>query len=106
MKDPSGLPSGGRPMPPDGELLHIVHGIVDIWTPEKARAQAERGYIHYHEMVSVPDGTPHPDKVLWLRHTARTSFTLDGGPHPELSHYVTPGLDLEFIPNGMMPYDP
>lgn len=91
---------------PDGGLLYIVHGIVDTWTPEKAEAYAERGYIHYHELVTVDDQTLHPDKVVWLKHTARTHFTLDGGPHPEFAHEVTPGLDLEFVPNGMMPYNP
>ena len=91
---------------PDGELLYIVHAIIDTWSPEKAEAYAARGYIHYHELVSVADGSLHPDKVVWLKHIARTSFTLNGGPHPELSHEVSPGLDLEFIPNGMMPYSP
>ncbi len=90
----------------DGELLYVVHGIIDVWTEEKAADYAMRGYMHYHELVTVLDGTPHPDKVLWLKHTARTTFTLDGGPMPAFSHSVTPGVDLEFIPIGMMPYDP
>ncbi|MCK4796509.1 MAG: hypothetical protein KAT05_03965 [Spirochaetes bacterium] len=91
---------------PDGELLYIVHGVIDMWSPMKANMYASRGYMHYHEFVKVSDGTLHPTKVVWLKHTARTSFNLDGGPHPELAHYVTPGLDLEFIPNGGMPYTP
>ena len=91
---------------PDGELLYIVHAIIDTWSPEKAASYAARGYIHYHELIKVSDGTLHPNKVVWLKHTARTSFTLDGGPHPELTHDVTPGVDLEFIPNGMTPYNP
>ncbi len=91
---------------PDGEYLYKVHGIIDTWSPEKAAAYAERGYIHYHELVSVDDGVLHPTKVVWLKHTARTSFTLNGGPHPELSHEVTPGVDLEFVPNGLIPYNP
>lgn len=91
---------------PDGELLYVVHAIIDTWSPEKALAYASRGYIHYHELISVADGSLHPTKVVWLKHTARTSFTLDGGPHPELSHEVSPGVDLEFIPNGMTPYNP
>ncbi len=91
---------------PDGEYLHKVHGIIDTWSPEKAASYASRGYVHYHELLSVSDGTEHPTKVVWLRHTARTSFNLNGGPHPELDHAVTPGIDYEFIPNGAMPYNP
>ncbi len=89
---------------PDGELLYVVNGIIDTWSPAKAQTYARRGYLHYHELLSVADGTLHPTKVMWLKHTAVGSFTLDGGPHPELSHEVTPGLDTEFIPNGMTPY--
>ena len=90
----------------DGELLYIVHGIVDTWSPEKAEAYAARGYVHYHELVSVDDGDEHPTTVVWLRHTARTSFTFDGGPPvpPNVEHDVTPGVDYEFIPNYLMPY--
>jgi hypothetical protein len=91
---------------PDGEYLYKVHGIIDTWSPEKAISYASRGYVHYHELISVADGTLHPTKVVWLRHTARTSFNLDGGPHPELDHEVTPGVDFDFIPNGTMPYSP
>ncbi len=83
-----------------------MHAIIDTWSSDKAAAYAARGYVHYHELRKVADGTHHPTKVVWLRHTARTHFTLDGGPHPELSHEVTPGIDYEFIPNGMMPYAP
>jgi hypothetical protein len=90
----------------DGELLYIVHAVIDTWTMEKALSYADQGYIHYHELVAVDDGELHPSKVVWLKHIARTSFTLDGGPHPELSHGVTPGIDLEFVPNGMTPYLP
>ena len=88
----------------DGELLYIVHGIIDTWSPEKAEMYANKGYVHYHELLR--GGVEHPTKVVWLRHTARTSFNLDGGPHPELGHEVTPGVDYDFIPNGMMPYAP
>ena len=89
---------------PDGEYLYKVHGIIDTWSPEKAESYAARGYVHYHELVSVSDGTFHPDKVVWLRHTARTSFSLDRGPHSEFYHEVTPGVDYDFIPLGSMPY--
>jgi hypothetical protein len=91
---------------PDGARLYTVHAIIDTWTPEKAEGYASRGYVHYHELVRVSDGALHPTKVVWLKHTARTSFTLDGGPHPEFAHEVTPGVDNEFIPNWSTPYSP
>ncbi|MDX1619446.1 MAG: hypothetical protein R3320_00545 [Nitriliruptorales bacterium] len=103
---PFGAPQWWSSDAPDGAYLYNVHAIIDTWSEAKAADYAERGYIHYHELISVDDSTPHPDKVVWLKHTARTSFTLDGGPHPELSHEVTPGLDLGFVPNGMTPYNP
>jgi selenium-binding protein 1 len=91
---------------PDGELLYIAHVIIDEWTREKAEQYDARGYTHYHEFVSVADGSHHPTKVGWFKHTAVTSFTLNGGPAPQFYHEVTPGVDFEFIPNGMTPYDP
>jgi len=91
---------------PDGELLYVVHAIIDTWSEEKAQAYAAQGYIHYHELINADDGTLHPSKVAWLKHIARTTFTLDGGPHPELAHAVTPGIDFAFVPNGMVPYSP
>ena len=110
----TGPDMGSGPIPqwwssdaPDGELLYIVHGIIDDWSPEKAEQYAARGYVHYHELVTYDESrTEHPTKVIWLRHTARTSFDLDGGPHPEVGHEVTPGVDNEFIPNWMKAYPP
>lgn len=103
---PGGAPQWWSSDAPDGELLYTVDAIIDTWSQEKAEWYAFRGYIHYHELVKVSDGTKHPSKVVWLKHIAKGSFTLDGGPHPELSHKVTPGVDYEFIPNGYMPYSP
>jgi len=91
---------------PDGSLLYVVHGVIDKWSPKLAARYASRGYVHYHELVSVDDGSLHPTKVVWLRHHARSSFTLDGGPAPQFAHQVTPGIDFEFIPNGFVPYAP
>jgi hypothetical protein len=91
---------------PDGELLYIAQVIIDEWTPEKAEWYAGRGYVHYHELVSVDDGEEHPTLVGWFKHQARTSFTLDGGPRPDLAHEVRPGIDREFIPNWFIPYQP
>lgn len=103
---PFGQPSWWSSDAGNGELLYIVHAIIDFWTVEKAAEYAQRGYIHYHELVSTSDGSLHPSKVVWLKHTAVDHFTLDGGPHPEFSHVVSPGIDLEFIPNGMNSYLP
>jgi len=90
---------------PDGELLFVVHGIIDTWSEEKAEWYASRGYVHYHEFVKVSNPSiNHPNKVLWLKHTARTSFDFDGGPRPDLAHYVTPGVDYQFMPNYAIPY--
>lgn len=89
---------------PDGALLYMVHGVVDTWSLEKAERYAARGYTHYHELVAVTDLSLHPTKVVWLRHHARDSFTLDGGPRPDLAHPVTPGIDYEFINNWFVPY--
>lgn len=103
---PFGAPQWWSSDAPDGELLYVVHGIIDTWSEEKAERYASQGYVHYHELVSVDDGSLHPTKVVWLRHHARTTFNLDGGPRPDLAHEVTPGVDFEFIPNGFVPYTP
>lgn len=95
---------------PDGEYLYKVHGIIDTWSLEKAASYKKRGYVHRHEFVSVATGEEHPTKVIWFKHTARTSFTLDRGPMgqdpnnppPPYFHEVTPGVDYQFPNNGMM----
>ena len=83
-----------------------MRAVIDGWSEVKAIYYIARGYVHYHDLVRVSDGKLHPSKVVWLRHTAKTSFMLDGGPHPELSYSVTPGLDLDFLPNALDPYEP
>ena len=97
----------------DGALLYMVHAKIDEWTVAKANNYASRGYVHYHEFVTVENPpTHHPTKVIWLKHTAVTSFTLDGGPGgqgpnpPPYLHAVTPGVDYEFPNNYGMPYAP
>lgn len=101
---PFGAPSWWSSDAADGKLLYIVHGVIDTWSVEIAEYFASRGYVHYHELVSVNGGSLHPTKVVWLRHQARTAFTLDGGPRPELAHVVAPGPDFEFIVNYFVPY--
>jgi len=103
---PFGAPQWWSSDAPDGAFLYKVKGIIDTWSPEKAAEYAARGYVHYHEMLRVSDGSEHPTKVVWLKHTAVSSFNFDRGPHPELAHFVSPGVDYDFIPNGFMPYSP
>ena len=104
---PFGMPKWWSSDADDGALLYKVHGIIDTWSVEKAGSYASRGYVHRHEFVSVATGDFHPSKVVWLKHTAVTSFTLNGGPgapNPPYEHYVTPGVDLAFPNNGFKPY--
>ena len=101
---PFGAPQWWTSDAPNDAYLFTVHGIIDTWSPEKAASYASRGYVHYHELLKVEGGAEHPTKVVWLKHTARTSFNLDGGPHPEYGHEVTPGVDYDFIPMGFDPY--
>jgi selenium-binding protein 1 len=103
---PFGAPQWWSSDTPDGALLYKVKGIIDTWSPDKAADYASRGYVHYHELVRVSDGAEHPTKVVWLKHIAVSHFNLDGGPHPEYYHSVTPGVDYEFIPLGFEPYPP
>lgn len=104
---PFGAPNWWSSDAPDGALLYIVHGVIDTWSEAKAADYADRGYTHYHELISVDDGiTPHPDLVVWLKHHAVSHFNFDGGPAPQFAHEVSPGVDYEFIPNGSNPYIP
>ena len=104
---PFEMPSWWSSDAPDGALLYVVKGLIDTWSPEKAAMYFADGFTHYHEFVSVADGSNHLTKVLWLKHIARTSFTFDRGPMPGMfDHYVTPGVDFEFMPNWDTPYVP
>jgi hypothetical protein len=88
----------------DGELLYTVEAVIDTWDIDKAFNYALKGFVHYHELVKVTDGTLNPTKVVWLKHIAESDFTLDGGPRSDLSHKVMEGLDEEFMNNFFMPY--
>ena len=106
---PYGMPQWWSSDAEDGAYLYMVNGIIDTWSEKKAEAYYLRGYVHYHEFVKVVGGAEHPEKVIWLKHTAVTSFTLDGGPgapDPPYKHAVTPGVDFEFPNNSFMPYNP
>jgi len=104
---PFGMPKWWSSDAEDGALLYMVHGIIDTWSLEKAAMYKDMGYVHRHEFISIESGEFHPSKVVWLKHTSRTKFTLDGGPgapNPPYEHYVTPGVDLKFPNNGFMAY--
>ena len=102
---PFGAPKWWSSDAPDGVLLYNVKGVIDTWGAAKAQVYASKGFMHYHEFIRVDNGDVHPTKVIWLRHVAVRSFTLDGGPAPALGHSVSPGIDYEIIPNWMNPYD-
>lgn len=99
---PFGLPSWWAEDAPDGELLFIVHATIDVWSEEKAEMCYKRGYVHYHELISVDGFVLHPTKVVWLKHTARTTFTFT---HLAI-HDVTPGVDFDFPNNTFAEYLP
>ncbi len=99
---PFGAPQWWSSDAPDGELLYVVDARIDTWSPEKAAEYAARGFVHYHELVDAA-GNPHPTKVVWLKHIARTFFTMDGGPHP-MPYDAEPGVNYGFMPNWQMPY--
>lgn len=107
---PFGMPQWWSSDAPDGELLFKVDAIIDEWTHEKAERYAERGFVHYHELAKVSNGSLHPHKVVWLKHIARTTFTFDGGPMQDMPGFVaveiTPGVAYNFMPNWQMPYNP
>ena len=90
----------------EGDLLYVVKAKIDTWSEVKAAKYYASGFTHHHHMISAKTGMPHPTKVAWLKHVAVTHFDLDSGPHPERYHHVMPGVDFEFVPNWMMPYDP
>ncbi len=106
---PFGASSWWSSTAPDGALLYTVNCIIDSWSEEKADYYASKGYVHYHEFISVEDGSLHPTMVPWLKHTAVTSFLLDGGPgapNPPYEHEVVPGIDWMFPNNYFNPYNP
>jgi hypothetical protein len=107
---PGGMPNFWSSDADNGAYLYMVNGIIDTWSDEKVASYYARGYVHYHEFVSVDDIEElHPTKVVWLKHTAVTSFTLDGGPgapNPPYEHWVTPGVDFKFPNNSAKPYLP
>lgn len=103
---PFGMPRWWSSNAGDGQLLYLVDGFIDTWSPEKRLLYNALGYVHYHKLVSVEDRRPHPTKVMWLRYVAMGIFNLDGGPRPWLAHQVTPGIDFEFQPNTHFPYPP
>lgn len=103
---PDGIPQWWSSDTPDGALLYLVIAKIDTWNEAKAARYTRGGFVHYHELAAVDDGEFHPTKVVWLKHIAVSSFTLDGGPATQFAHDVKPGIDFDFIPNGLIEYDP
>lgn len=68
-----------------GILLFVVDCRIAPYKEEIVNTMAQKGYIHYHELVDS-DGDVHPELVAWLKHTAARDFTFDGGPEPTF-HY-------------------
>jgi len=91
---------------PDGALLYAVEGRIDEWSEANAIKYFANGFTHYHHLVNVDTGETYHKKVVWLKHVATGSFNFDRGPAPELGHVVEPGVDFQFAPNWMMPFDP
>jgi hypothetical protein len=100
------MPSGTQWWSSDadyGALLYKVDGLIDV-PPDQISLEREiwlktHGYVHVHEFVGTESW------VVYFKHTAVTSFTLDGGPlqpDPPYEHYVTPGIDYGF-PNNWGP---
>ena len=99
------VPAWWAPLEDDGILLFKVDGIIAPWSPEIAESMAKRGYIHYHEILYANTLKEHETLVLWLKHTAVSSFYFAPIPMPAMAHDVTPGIDFGFMPNYMMPYN-
>lgn len=93
------------PLEDDGILLFKVDGIIAPWSLEISESMAKRGYIHYHEIVNADTLEEHETLIVWLKHTAVSSFYFAPPPMPMAAHNVTPGIDLNFMPNYMVPYN-
>ena len=99
------VPAWWAPSEDDGILLYKVDGIIANWSTEIAESMAKRGYVHYHEIVHAEDPyEEHETLVLWLKHTAVSSFLFAPAPMPMAAHNVTPGRDFNFMPNYFVPY--
>ncbi|MFK8017105.1 MAG: hypothetical protein AB8G17_16905 [Gammaproteobacteria bacterium] len=101
----------------DHQQLYWVDVLISEWSPRIAQSRMLQGYVHYHELVQKDDGCLHPDKVVWMRHSAVRAFTFDRGPpqtRPDgrpfrprnVGHQVLPGVDPNFPPNYDIPYIP
>lgn len=102
---PHGAASWWAPTESNKVLLFIVEAILDAWSPEISEEMASNGFIHYHEIVNS-DGEEHPTLVLWLKHIAVSFFLFAPAPMPGAAHSVSPGVDLNFMPNYFIEYNP
>lgn len=90
----------------NGEHMYSILGVIDIWTLDLAEEYAKKGFVHYHELVSVDGGSYHPSKVLWLKHIAQKSIVFNGpnAPNRTFEHEVSPGVDANYPVNYMKAY--
>ncbi|MDH5229928.1 MAG: hypothetical protein OEY38_07715 [Gammaproteobacteria bacterium] len=101
---PFGEANGWSPDQADGALLYILEARIDSWNELKAAKYYAKGYTHYHRIVRVDNGEPHPQKVVWIKHVAVSHFYLVPRRRPELAHWVAPGIDFEFVTNWNQAY--
>jgi hypothetical protein len=97
-------PSGAKWWTSDveyGELLFIVHGIIDVPPSELSdwdeAMYKNQGYVHFHEFLDG-DGNELEDYVVYLKHIAVEEFFFDGGP-AKPNVWVYPGVAYNFMPN-------
>lgn len=107
---PFGAPNFWSSDAGDGELLYVMEAVIDKWTEKKAMRYYAKGFIHYHMLINIETGLPHPSKVVWFKHVAVKSFEFDG-PGPLAfggidAYSVEPGVDYKMTPNWDVPYAP
>ncbi|MHA1620220.1 MAG: hypothetical protein ACTSVZ_13165 [Promethearchaeota archaeon] len=98
------VPAWWAPMEENGVLLFKVDAIIAPRSHEIAESMAERGFVHYHEILNTETMEEHETLVVWLKHTAMSTYYFVPIPMPMMAHEVTPGVDYMFMPNYMMPY--
>lgn len=88
---------------PENVMLYKVDGIVDMPPTELSEKKEnwlkDHGYVHKHELVYADNGSVAGELVVYLKHTAIRSFYFTPPMAPWNWHWVTPGIDDNFMPN-------